>query len=67
MMNNASYYRNTPGGCGNINPNLRGEMIPVALEDILSTGSREQRRWAETELRKVARAKVRELRKVGAS
>jgi hypothetical protein len=65
-MNN-NYYRNTPGGCGNINPNLRGKMIPIELEDILSTGSRAHRRWAEKEMRKMARAKVRELRKGGES
>ncbi|MFH1494113.1 MAG: hypothetical protein ABIG70_04885 [Pseudomonadota bacterium] len=55
-------YRNVPGGSG-INSNTKGEMVPVALEDMIVTGSRTQRRWALKEMRKIAREKLRQQRK----
>ncbi|MDP2785042.1 MAG: hypothetical protein Q8O38_10700 [Sulfurimicrobium sp.] len=60
--NHSSYYRNVPGGSG-INPNIRGEMVAVTLDDMVDTGSRTQRRWALKELRKLAREALRETRK----
>lgn len=63
MKNHPStYYRNAPGGSG-INSNTKGQMIPVALEDMIATGSRTQRRWALKEMRKIAREKLRQQRK----
>lgn len=52
-------YRNVPGGSG-LNPNTRGQMIPVALEDMIVAGSRTQRRWAMKEMRKQARAELKQ-------
>lgn len=57
-----SGYGNVPGGCG-LNPNTQGKMMPVALEDLLDTGSRTQRRWAAKELRKLEREKLKPARK----
>lgn len=56
-MKNISHsnYKNMPGGVG-FSSNSKGQMIPVALEDMLISGSRAQRRFAEKELRKIARA-----------
>jgi hypothetical protein len=50
-------YRNVPGGSG-INPNTRGEMVAVPLYDMIESGSRQQRRWANKEMRKIAREKL---------
>lgn len=62
MKNHSSIgYRNVPGGSG-INPNIRGEMIPVSLEDMVIRGSRTQRRWALNEMRKLAREKARQVK-----
>lgn len=58
----ATYYRNVPGGSG-INPNTRGEMVAVSLEDMVVRGSRTQRRWALNELRKLAREKTRQVQR----
>ena len=63
MKNHArAGYGNVPRGCG-LNPNTQGVMVPVALVDILATGSRKQRRWADKELCKLAREKQRQARK----
>lgn len=62
MKTTCSFYKNTPGGSG-INPNTQGKMVPVALEDLLDTGSRTQRRWAAKELRKLEREKLKPARK----
>jgi len=62
MKNHSSVgYRNVPGGSG-INPNIRGEMVAVTLDDMVESGSRQQRRWALKEMRKLARENVRQAR-----
>jgi hypothetical protein len=54
-------YRNVPGGSG-INPNTRGKMVAVTLDDMIESGSRQQRRWALKEMRKLARENARQAR-----
>lgn len=58
----ATYYRNVPGGSG-INPNTCGEMVAVPLYDMIESGSRQQRRWALKEMRKLAREKTRQVQR----
>lgn len=44
------YYRNHPGGMAGMSENTTRTSAPVALQDILATGNRTQRRWAKKKL-----------------
>lgn len=50
-------YRNHPGGMGGMSENITRTSAPVALEDVVTSGNRAQRRWAQKRLTKIERSK----------
>lgn len=48
-------YRNHPGGMNGMSENITATSRPVALEDVIATGNRAQRRFAKTKLAAIQR------------
>jgi len=56
-----SHYRNHPGGMGAMSENVTRSSAPVALETIIATGNRTQRRWAKKKLTEQLRQQAKQV------
>lgn len=51
-------YRNHPGGMNGMSENITATTRPIALEDVVATGNRAQRRFAKKKLAAIQRSET---------